>query len=284
MPMRETRSDRTLMALLEPDLEDSDRTPVEAGQAERLPSLDERIDMFLRAVHGPEAEFTAEERSAARERILAAMAVDLAETTMGAAPGRNAAAPEAPGLAAEVAGRAAAGWSEIRSKLVQGFLQLVSPAGEVFAMRAVRMAAVPLLALLVVGSIWTGTWIADEHPSDRGNQVPGSSPAANAPTTRGLEAPAERDFKREIAAAEAARGPLHPDVANRLVDLADFYRAQRRYQEAENLYNRALTIQQRALGPRHPDVMRTITALADVYRAEGRAKDAEALLRRTDQP
>jgi tetratricopeptide (TPR) repeat protein len=279
MPMSETSSDRTLMALLELGLEDSDRTPAEAGQAERLPSLDERTDMFLRAVHGPAAEFTAEERSAARERILAAMAVDLAETTMGAAPGRNAAAPEAPG-----AGRAASGWSEIRGKLVQGFLQLVSPAGEVFAMRAVRMAAVPLLALLVVGSIWTGTWIADEHPSDRGNQVPGSSPAANAPTTRGLEAPAERDFKREIAAAEAARGPLHPDVANRLVDLADLYRAQRRYQEAENLYNRALTIQQRALGPRHPDVMRTITALADVYRAEGRAKDAEALLRRTDQP
>jgi tetratricopeptide (TPR) repeat protein len=77
---------------------------------------------------------------------------------------------------------------------------------------------------------------------------------------------------------------MHPDVANRLVDLADLYRAQRRYQEAENLYNRALTIQQRALGPRHPDVMRTITALADVYRAEGRAKEAEALLRRTDQP
>lgn len=283
MPMRETNSDRTLMALLEPDLEGSGGTTAEAGQAERLPSLDERTDMFLRAVHGPGAEFTAEERSAARERILAAMAVDFAETAMDDAP-ENAAAPEALGLAAEVAGRAAAGWSEIRGKLVQGFLQLVSPAGEVFAMRAVRMAAVPLLALLVVGSIWTGTWIADEHPSDRGNQVPGSSPAANAPTTRGLEAPAERDFKREIAAAEAARGPLHPDVANRLVDLADFYRAQRRYQEAENLYNRALTIQQRALGPRHPDVMRTITALADVYRAEGRAKDAEALLRRTDQP
>jgi tetratricopeptide (TPR) repeat protein len=281
--MRETNSDRTLMALLEPDLEGSGGTTAEAGQAERLPSLDERTDMFLRAVHGPGAEFTAEERSAARERILAAMAVDFAETAMDDAP-ENAAAPEALGLAAEVAGRAASGWSEIRSKLVQGFLQLVSPAGEVFAMRAVRMAAVPLLALLVVGSIWTGTWIADEHPSDRGNQVPGSSPAANAPTTRGLEAPAERDFKREIAAAEAARGPMHPDVANRLVDLADFYRAQGRYQEAENLYNRALTIQQRALGPRHPDVMRTITALADVYRAEGRAKDAEALLRRTDQP
>jgi tetratricopeptide (TPR) repeat protein len=283
--MPDTSSDRTLMALLELDLEDSDRTQAEAGQAQRLPSLDERTDMFLHAVHGPKAEFTAEERSAARGRILAAMAADLAEETLGPGPGRNTAASETRRLAADFAGRATASWAGIRGKLARALLQLVSPPGEVFAMRAVRMAAVPLLALLVVGSIWTGTWIADEQPSDRGTPVPaGSGPAANVPTTRGLEAPAERDIKREIAAAEAARGPMHPDVASKMVDLAGLYRAQGRYGEAEGLYNRALTIQQKALGPKHPDVIRTTRELAEVYRAEGRAKEADALLRRSGRP
>ncbi len=39
-----------------------------------LPSLDERVEMFLEAVHGAEHEYTAQARAAAREHILSAMA------------------------------------------------------------------------------------------------------------------------------------------------------------------------------------------------------------------
>ncbi len=42
-----------------------------------LPSLDERVDIFLRAIHGPGRVFTAAERTAARDRILEAMAANL---------------------------------------------------------------------------------------------------------------------------------------------------------------------------------------------------------------
>src|SRR5262249_57248213 len=100
-----------------------------------------------------------------------------------------------------------------------------------------------LLELLVVGPIWTGTWIENSEPDSAGN-----NPSTVAPTTRGLATPAERDLKRDIAAAEAARGPAHPEVASKLSDLAGLYRAQGRYRDAGDLYARALTIQRDALG------------------------------------
>jgi tetratricopeptide (TPR) repeat protein len=280
MIMADTNSNRTLMALLEVDLEE------EAGDLERLPGLDERANMFLRAVHGPDAEPTAGQRTAARERILAAMAADLAEQTMEPTPEPTTAASPARGAAAQSATRIGAGWAEFRSQLIEAAQRLLAPAGEVFAMRAVRMAAVPLLALLVVGSIWTGTWIAEEIRTEPGPASPpaGSARDATAPTTRSLTSPAERDLMRDIAAAQAGRGPMSPDAASKMVDLAGLYRAQGRYADAERLYNRALTIQQRALGARHPDTIRTTRELAELYRAEGRRDEADDLLRGADRP
>src|SRR4029077_6362970 len=136
------------------------------------------------------------------------------------------------------------------------------------AMRAIRMAAVPLLALLVVGSIWTGMLV---DRGELGSPGAGDSPGAVTPTTRGLVAPTERDLKRDIAAAEAARGPAHPEVASKMTELAALYRARGRYNDAGSLYTRALTIQRNALRADHPDVMRTTRELAEVYRAQGRA-------------
>src|SRR5262249_6581178 len=161
----------------------------------------------------------------------------------------------------------------------EALLRLFAPAAELFAMRAVRMAAVPLLALLVVGSIWTGML------TDREADSPGAdmSQGADSPRTRGLATPAERDLKRDIAAAEAARGPAHPEVASKLADLAALYRAQGRYADAEGLYTRALTIQRNTLGAGHADVIRTTRELAEVYRAQGRVNEADDLLRRADQ-
>jgi len=131
----------------------------------------------------------------------------------------------------------------------------------------------------VVGSIWTGMLI---DRGELGSTGAGNSRGAVTPTTRGLAAPAERDLKRDIAAAEAARGPAHPEVASKMVELAALYRAQGRYDDAETLYKRALTIQRNAQRADHPDVIRTMRELAEVYRAEGRLTEADDLLRRAN--
>ena len=273
--MADRSSDRALMGLLASDLDEAERTPDAAGAAVRLPNVDARTEMLLRATYGPHVEPTAEQRTAARAHILDAMAADLAEAT--ADPGPEQTADRSDPRPAALTVRASAGWAEIRGKVAESLMKLFAPAGEVFAMRAVRMAAVPLLALLVVGSIWTGTWIESGQPDSAGN-----NPSTAAPTTRGLVAPAERDLKRDLAAAEAARGPAHPEVAGKMVDLAALYRAQGRYADAGSLYARALTIRRNALGAAHPDVIRTTRDLAEVYRAEGRISEADDLLRRAN--
>ena len=273
--MAESNSDRALMGLLASDLGEAEQTAATA--AERLPNVDTRTEMLLRAMYGPHVEPTAAQRSAARARILNAMAADLAEETAAPGPQQSKVYSEAR-RSADVTARASAGWAEIRGKMAESLLKLFAPAGEAFAMRAVRMAAVPLLALLVVGSIWTGMLI-DREPDAPGA---GASRGAGTPTTRSLVTPAERDLKRDIAAAEAARGPAHPEVASKMVDLAALYRAQGRYSDAEELYTRALTIQRNALGAGHPDVIRTARELAQVYRAEGRVNEADDLLRRAN--
>jgi tetratricopeptide (TPR) repeat protein len=300
--MPDTSSDRTLMALLELA---ADASSDERGTATRqtptqlpsLPTLEQRTEMFLQAVYGPNCAVTAEMRSAARDRLLAAMAADLAETTSGAPAPRNPTVPASPSSAAQLAASVSDGFSQTCSSLGRSLRQLLSPAAEAFTMRGVRMAAVPLIALLIVGSVLTKSWI------DYGNrpeaEKPGASlpaasrPTAAAPRTRSLapspnaqpaETAPERNLKREIAAAEAALGPTNPAVARKLVDLANLYRSEGRYAEAEALCTRALTIQQQTLGARDPDLLRTLRELATVYRAEGRTKEAEGILKRIDQP
>ena len=272
--MAQSSSDRTLMGLLASDLEEADRAE---AAADGLPSLNARIEMFLRAVHGPQAEPTAAQRAAAREHMLDAMAADLAaETTDPAAPAQIAVDAERRRASAAATARPSADWAELRGKITESLLKFFAPPGEIFAMRAVRMAAVPLLALLEVGSVWTGM-LSDREADSPGA---GTSGSAATPTTRGLVSPAERDLKRDLAAAENARGSMHPDVANKLVDLAALYRAQGRLADAEGLYARALTIQRNTLGTGHADVIRTTRDLAAVYRAQGRRQEADDLLRR----
>jgi tetratricopeptide (TPR) repeat protein len=65
-----------------------------------------------------------------------------------------------------------------------------------------------------------------------------------------------------------------------LNNLADLYRAQGRYAEAEPLYKRSLAIRETALGPGHPDVATSLNNLADLYRAQGRYAEAEPLYKR----
>jgi tetratricopeptide (TPR) repeat protein len=60
--------------------------------------------------------------------------------------------------------------------------------------------------------------------------------------------------------------PDHPEAATNLNNLAEFYRSQGKYADAEPLYKRALTIDKKALGPDHPDVAGFVKSLAaDLY-------------------
>ena len=70
-------------------------------------------------------------------------------------------------------------------------------------------------------------------------------------------------MQRALAIRETILGPEHPEVAERLHDLARLYTDQGRYSDAEPLYQRALAICEQQLGPEHPY---TVT-IREAYRA-----------------
>ncbi len=76
---------------------------------------------------------------------------------------------------------------------------------------------------------------------------------------------------------EKALGPEHPDVAQSLNNLAELYRAQGNYAEAEPLYQRSLTIKEMALGPEHPAVATSLENYAALLRQTARADEAERM-------
>jgi tetratricopeptide (TPR) repeat protein len=150
-----------------------------------------------------------------------------------------------------------------------------------------RLAAVPLVALLAVATILTTRSIQLRPPQEVATTAsPVTStevaPQPGQPLTRSL-APspaAEEALRRRLFSAEDALGATHPDVAAILIELASLYQSQRRQVEAEALYERALAIQELALGARHPDVAATLKVLAQVYRARGRSAEAQELSER----
>ena len=66
-------------------------------------------------------------------------------------------------------------------------------------------------------------------------------------------------------------------LANSLNNLAELYRSQGRYKDAEPLYLQSLEIRKRQLGNDHPDVASSLNNLAGLYRSQGRYNDAEPL-------
>ena len=78
--------------------------------------------------------------------------------------------------------------------------------------------------------------------------------------------------KRALAIREKALGANHPDVGQTLNNLANVYRDQGKYREAEELHKRALAIREKALGTNHPDVGQTLNNLANVYRSPGQVQ------------
>jgi len=281
-----TNSDETLIALLELEAPDP---AVEAGGAKaadgpqpgHLPAFDERVDMYLRAVHGADAPITAEMRAAARERLLAAMAEDIADQTIGPTAPMHAdpIIPVTRSVAAQPAAPVSESLSQLVAILVHSLQQLLSAAVDAFTLPNLRIAAVPLVALFVVATVWTGNLI-----EDGGNVTDDNLGITRSLEPEPVDTVPEQNLKREIEADRKALGPAHLTLARKLVDLASLYRADGRYQDAEALCARALKIQQKALKPGDADLVRTLRELATVYRAQGRRREAEDLFTRADQP
>jgi len=80
-----------------------------------------------------------------------------------------------------------------------------------------------------------------------------------------------------LSAHPAAGEPLTAAVLN---NLAQAYRFQYRYIEAEKTYRRALQTLESAFGSSHPNVARTLTNLAGMYHEMGYEETAERLYRR----
>ncbi len=83
-----------------------------------------------------------------------------------------------------------------------------------------------------------------------------------------------------MAIFEKALGPDHPDVATSLNNLAELYRTQGQYAQAEPLYKRSLAIAEKSLGLDHPAVATVLNNLAALYRATKRDEEAKTLEQR----
>ena len=297
--MSDANSNQTLMALLAPEAEESATkgnaaTPSGNDGMPALPTLDQRTDMFLRAVHGPNHPVTAEMRSATRDRLVSAMAANLADQIMGRASAPvDPSALQSHNITVQPMSSITAGLTQLWGSFLQHCRKLLPPS-EAFTTNGLRMAAVPLVGLLIVGSVWTTGWVNQRgniSTADK-NLEPDSGPSETSPIirSRGLseshpvDLQVEQNLRRDIATTEAALGPSHPILARKLVDLASLLHGDGRYKEAEALCLRALTVEQPALGPRNPETVRTINELAMIYRAQGRTKEADDLLARINQP
>jgi tetratricopeptide (TPR) repeat protein len=93
-------------------------------------------------------------------------------------------------------------------------------------------------------------------------------------------AEARKQFERAVKTAEAF-GLEDPRLATSLNGLAETYRAQGHYAEAEPLYKRSLAIREKTLGPEHPDVATSLNNLAGIYKVQGHYAEAEPLYQRS---
>ena len=76
-------------------------------------------------------------------------------------------------------------------------------------------------------------------------------------------------------------GKDHPDVATSLNNLAELYRVQGKYDQAEPLYQRSLAIREKTLGKDYPDVATSLNNSAVLYHAQGKYDQTEPLYQRS---
>ena len=88
---------------------------------------------------------------------------------------------------------------------------------------------------------------------------------------------AEFWFEEGLEVIKNRLGKEHPAVATSINNLAEFYRLQGRYNDAESLFKEALELSKQVLGESHPDVASSLNNLAVLYRSQGKYQAAEPL-------
>jgi len=91
---------------------------------------------------------------------------------------------------------------------------------------------------------------------------------------------AVNSFQAAVKEAEAF-GPQDPRLATSLNNLAELYRLEGMFVDAEPLYKRSLAIREKALGPAHTDVANSLNNLAGLYYQQGKYNEAEPLYKRS---
>ncbi|MHC9538936.1 MAG: tetratricopeptide repeat protein [Vulcanimicrobiota bacterium] len=86
--------------------------------------------------------------------------------------------------------------------------------------------------------------------------------------------------RQALEVAEKTFGPEHLCTSTSLNNLAELYRLQGRYSDAEPLYQRALAIREKTFGPNHQYTATSLNNLAELYHFQCRNSEAEALYRR----
>jgi tetratricopeptide (TPR) repeat protein len=87
---------------------------------------------------------------------------------------------------------------------------------------------------------------------------------------------AVRHFQLALQEAEK-EGLINPKVATSLINLANTYRQQGKYAEAEPLYQRAIQVKEKSVGPLHKEMVPVLENYAKMLRAAGRVSEAEKL-------
>src|SRR5262249_5949525 len=89
---------------------------------------------------------------------------------------------------------------------------------------------------------------------------------------------AEQLLQRALAIGEKV-APDHPHVAKALNNLAELYRVQGRFADAEALYNRTVVTAEKVLGRDHPDVGNYLGNLGGLRVSQEEWSDAVSLLK-----
>ena len=131
-----------------------------------------------------------------------------------------------------------------------------------------------LIVLTGLLCLRSGDGAAGEAAWERYNQ------AGMSAYQRGDYAEATKQWEAALKEAQGF-GAQDPRFATSLNNLAELYRAQGRYGEAEPLFKRSLAIWEKALGPEHPEVAASLNNRALLYQAQGRYGEAEPLFKRS---
>ena len=132
-----------------------------------------------------------------------------------------------------------------------------------------------LVGLVLIGGI--ALWLM--YAPNQGAKWESYITAAQQAYQQADYAEAEKQLEAALTEAEAF-GPDDVRLATSLNNLAELYRIQGKYAEAEPLNKRSLVIDEKALGPEHPAVATSLNNLALIYDAQGRYGEAEPLYKR----